>query len=281
MKHIGLFEGIGGFSLAARWMGWQTIAMSEIDPFCQRVLSYHFPNATIHGDIKQTDFTIYRGQCDILTGGFPCQPYSISGKRLGKDDDRHLWPWMLEAIKQVQPRWVVGENVRGLTNWQSGLVFHEVQADLEAAGYEVFPLLLPAAGVGAPHERYRIWFVAYASSAGRGQFNVASKPVQKEHVAGLCDSRVDTHTIEQRLWREGDRAGRSELSDENGPGGYWAGFPAQSPVCHGDDGLSARLDAITFSKWRRQSIKAGGNAIVPQVAYEIYKAIQAYDNQNQ
>jgi DNA (cytosine-5)-methyltransferase 1 len=97
LKHIGLFEGIGGFSLAAEWMGWETIAWSEWNEFGQKVLSYHFPKAKGYGDITKTDFTIYRGQCDILTGGFPCQPYSISGKRKGKEDERHLWPEMLRA----------------------------------------------------------------------------------------------------------------------------------------------------------------------------------------
>ena len=107
MKHIGLFEGIGGFSLAARWMGWETIAWCEWNEFGQKILKHHFPKAKPHGDITKTDFTIYRGQCDLLTGGFPCQPYSAAGKRLGKADDRHLWPEMLRAIREIQPSWVV------------------------------------------------------------------------------------------------------------------------------------------------------------------------------
>ena len=114
MKHIGLFEGIGGFSLAARWMGWETVAWCEWDPFCQHILKYHFPNAEGFGDIKKTDFTKYANRIDILTGGFPCQPYSMAGKRKGKDDERHLWPEMLRAICEIQPTWVVGENVSGL-----------------------------------------------------------------------------------------------------------------------------------------------------------------------
>lgn len=120
MNHLGLFEGIGGFSLAARWAGWHTVAWCEINPFGQQVLKYHFPNAKGHDDITKTDFTIYRGTVDIITGGFPCQPYSTAGKRLGKDDERHLWPQMLRAIREVQPRWVVGENVSGLVNWSGG-----------------------------------------------------------------------------------------------------------------------------------------------------------------
>ena len=111
MKHIGLFEGIGGFSLAARWAGWETIAWCEWNEFGQRVLRHHFPEAIGHGDITKTDFTPYADTIDILTGGFPCQPYSLAGKRKGKDDERHLWPEMLRAIREIRPRWVVGENV--------------------------------------------------------------------------------------------------------------------------------------------------------------------------
>lgn len=164
MRHIGLFAGIGGFELAARWMGWNTIAWCEWDSFCQKVLSYHFPEAKGYGDIKQTDFTQYRGQCDILTGGFPCQPYSVAGKRLGKEDERHLWPEMLRVIREVRPRWIIGENVRGLLSWNEGVVFDEVCSDLESEGYEVQAFIIPAASVNAPHRRDRIWFVAYSDS---------------------------------------------------------------------------------------------------------------------
>ena len=117
MNHIGLFEGIGGFSLAGRWMGWETLAWCEWNPFGQKVLKYHFPKATGHGDITKTDFTIYRGKCDILTGGFPCQPYSVAGKRKGKEDERHLWPEMLRAIREISPRWVVGEMMGFPSDW--------------------------------------------------------------------------------------------------------------------------------------------------------------------
>lgn len=156
MTHGSLFSGIGGFDLAAEWMGWTNVFHCEIDTFCQNVLKYHFPNSIMHDDIKQTDFTIYRDRIDILTGGFPCQPFSAAGKRKGKEDDRHLWPEMLRAIREIQPRWVVGENVFGITNWNGGMVFDEVQADLEAEGYEVQPFILPACAVNAPHRRDRV-----------------------------------------------------------------------------------------------------------------------------
>lgn len=166
MTHASLFTGIGGFDLAAEWMGWKNIFQCEIDEYCNKLLKQNFTHTIKHGNIKEADFTKYKGTIDILSGGFPCQPYSTAGKRLGTEDDRHLWPEMLRAIREIQPRWVVGENVRGLTNWNGGLVFDEVQSNLENEGYEVTPFLLPAASVNAPHRRDRIWFIAYAGGYG-------------------------------------------------------------------------------------------------------------------
>jgi DNA (cytosine-5)-methyltransferase 1 len=338
MKHIGLFEGIGGFLLAARWMGWEPVAWCEWDEFCQKVLKYHFPEAQQHGDITKTDFTRYAGQIDILTGGFPCQPYSSAGKRLGKEDDRHLWPEMLRAIREIQPRWVVGENVRGLTNWNGGLVFDEVQADLENEGYEVTPYLLPACAVNAPHRRDRIWFVAYRNesttrppgTSGGIESNWGkndSKPElwseqAKQHIGCGELLRDVTNSCKEQFKERGnlngdgpneaqggagvyDRAARlsedgvstnaCEMRRENGIHGgqqrwqtgergdlyqkpNWQQFPTQSPICSRNDGISDRLAGITFSKHREKSIGAYGNAIVPQVAYQIFKAIKEYEN---
>jgi hypothetical protein len=117
MTHASLFSGIGGFDLAAEWMGWENLFHCEWNPFGQRVLKHHFPNSISYNDITKTDFSIHRGQVDILTGGFPCQPYSSAGKRLGKADERHLWPEMLRTIKEVKPTWIVGENVLGIVKW--------------------------------------------------------------------------------------------------------------------------------------------------------------------
>lgn len=134
--------------------------------FCRKVLKYHFPNAEQYEDIRTTDFTVWKDRIDVLTGGFPCQPFSLAGKRRGTEDDRYLWPAMLDVIRTVRPRWVVGENVYGIVNWSEGLVFEQVCADLEAAGYEVQPYIIPACGVGAPHRRDRCWFVAHRTDAG-------------------------------------------------------------------------------------------------------------------
>lgn len=303
MKQIGLFAGIGGFELAARWVGWETIAVSEIDPFCQKILSYHFPGAQLHGDIKTTDFTGYRGQCDIITGGFPCQPFSAAGKRRGTADERYLWPEMLRVINEVKPRWVIGENVRGLVNWDGGLVFNTVCTELENIGYEVQPFIIPACGVNAPHRRDRIWFIANATDGGyrgrsgerRGDQRGELLPDERKRdalgreIAGRCGGGND---YEQNVF-DASSVGRNALNNEygnteqgqsgrefgatNSTRNAWDGFPTQPPVCGGNDGFPDGLDGITFSKWRKESIKGYGNAIVPQVAYEIYKAIMLYE----
>jgi DNA (cytosine-5)-methyltransferase 1 len=288
LKHIGLFEGIGGFSLAAKWMGWDTIAWCEIEPFCQKVLNYHFPSAKQHNDIKTTDFAIYRGKCDLLTGGFPCQPYSISGKRKGKEDNRHLWPEMHRAIREIQPRWVVAENVYGLINWNRGMVFNEVQTDLEASGYEVWPYVLPACAVGAPHRRDRVWFISrLISDSNNNGFRFAKEFEKRLENNGnrislndfnsFYDTGDASDTQRIRSSRQEYRQTKSGQFTEKNTGIEWQNFPTQSPVCSRDDGLSDRLDGITFPKWRNESIKAYGNAIVPQVAYEIFKAINLFE----
>lgn len=166
MTHGSSFSGIGGFDLAAEWVGWQNLFNCEIDPFCQTVLKHHFPDAEQFTDIRTADFARYKGRIDVFTGGFPCQPFSTAGKQKGTEDDRYLWPAMLGVIRVIRPRWVVGENVYGIVSWSDGLVFEQVCADLEAEGYEVQPYVLPACGVGAPHQRYRTWFVAHRANAG-------------------------------------------------------------------------------------------------------------------
>jgi hypothetical protein len=151
MTHGSSFSGIGGFDLAAEWVGWQNLFNCEIDLFCQTVLKHHFPNAEQFTDIRTADFAVYRGLIDVFTGGFPCQSFSVAGKRKGTEDDRYLWPEMLGVIRVVRPRWVVGENVYGIVSWSDGLVFEQVCADLEAEGYEVQPYVLPACGVDTGH----------------------------------------------------------------------------------------------------------------------------------
>lgn len=409
MIHVSLFSGIGGFELAAEWMGWRNLVSCDINEFGNKVREYYWPEGYCHKDVKTLTYeTInselsarfgpgWRDQDIILTGGFPCQPYSAAGKRKGKDDERHLWPEMLRVIREVKPTFIVGENVRGLINWNGGMVFDEVCADLEAHGYEVQPVLLAACAVGAPHRRDRIWFVAKkvnSDTPGDGLYDQPTQEYQERAnpeqsgtrwqrtFEGLgdgepttdsdptrCQDRTKQHRGKQasngkgqhsfgryslgsttdsdsdgQLPNHGDRkidpseGGQHALGDlepshgdgdapdtkgrrsrqqleedkrrqnrrpdhdgkngdatdtdakrlegskwrfSNGQGpafdsqpNYWQDFPTQSPVCGGDDGLPTQLDNITFSKWRNESIKAYGNAIVPQVAYEIFKIIE-------
>jgi DNA (cytosine-5)-methyltransferase 1 len=316
MNHGSLFSGIGGFDLAAEWAGWENVFHCEWNPFGQKVLKHYWPQAESFNDITKTDFTPYANKIDILTGGFPCQPYSSAGKRKGKEDERHLWPEMLRAIREIRPRWVVGENVLGLINWSRGLVFHEVQDDLETAGYEVQPFLLPAAAVGAPHRRDRIWFIAYSNSARLQKARTEQQTTRFEQYGELGGVAPNTnsngqhkrnsqHEINtsktwinaQRNIEQGNYNGNAtdtkdkrqkyalenrELEGRRFGQSYkryfWHSFPSQSPICGGNDGLPTELDGITFSKWRNESIKAYGNAIVPQVVYQIFKAINEYES---
>jgi len=249
MNHGSLFSGGGGFDLAAEMMGWNNIFHCEIDPFCNRILNHYWPDAQSINNIREFNAKQFKGKIDILTGGFPCQPFSEAGKRKGTNDNRYLWPDMLRVIQEIQPTWVVAENVYGIVSWNEGMVFEQVHAGLEAAGYEVQAFVLPACGVGAPHRRYRVWFVAHTNSTrleGGAYTREAARSWQRQvkQFARLCSS------------------------------GYWRNWPTQSPVCRGDDGLPCELDGISVSKWRRESIKMYGNAIVPQVALQIFNVIE-------
>lgn len=348
LTHASLFSGIGGFDYAAALLGWINIFDCEIDAFCRKVLEYHFPNSVHYGDITKQIFKEWRGKIDVLSGGFPCQPFSLAGQRKGADDNRYLWPQMLRVIREIRPTWVVGENVAGiLTMVQPGAevevggqaslfgedyrkrvlhrqeyVIETICRDLEREGYASEPLLIPACAVGAPHRRDRIWFIAHRTNAGtetmqftgeNGIYAVGTSSHTDGDRYTSCGTscRIEKERRE-RAAMSGQRGGRCErfngldgfsrdVTDTNSKGLQgeriygkhsetkkesfnkqsfgcirtpWQNFPTQSPICIGDDGISGRLDGITFSKWRQESVKAYGNAIVPQVAYEIFKAIE-------
>jgi DNA (cytosine-5)-methyltransferase 1 len=287
MKHGSLFSGIGGFDLAAEWMGWENVFHCEWNPFGQRVLKHYWPNAESFEDITKTDFTKYHGTIDIISGGFPCQPYSIGGKRLGNEDERHLWPHMLRAIEEIAPRFVVGENVRGLTNWNGGMVFDEVCSNLENIGYSVTPYLIPACATNAPHKRERIWFIAAntqseQSKRSKFEFNESCKSQQRQF--GGINSEMDDNHVANPTGDGGGKNNRfrkSRFIDKTRPVNEWADFPTQYPVCGRNDGVPSGLDGITFSKWRNESIKAYGNAVVPQVVFEIFKSIEKFEQINE
>lgn len=277
MKHLDLFSGIGGFALAGtRVWGdqYENVGFCDYEPFCQQVLKKHFPNSKIYGDIKKLDARAITA--DIVTGGFPCQPFSQAGHRKGTHDDRHLWPEMLRVIREVSPRWVVAENVRGITNWDGGLVFDSIQADLEAEGYEVLPFLLPASGVEAPHERCRTWFIAF-SNTNRSSGSIPILPQEgrqeseSKHTSWTCKGLADTDSIngprrniETTERRKGAR--RSFGLRSSARTGE-TGWPVEPSVCRVAHGIPNRVDRI----------KSLGNAIVPQVAEQIFKAIRAYE----
>ena len=378
LTHGSLFSGIGGPEIAAEIMGWKNVFHCEINPFGRKILDYWFPNSKSYEDITKTDFTEWRGKINVLTGGFPCQPFSCAGQRKGAEDDRYLWPEMLRAIREIQPDWVVGENVAGILSMvQPGSetalgreesLFGEVDRkrilhrqeyvvetvcnDLEREGYSVQPVVIPACAVGAPHRRDRVFFIAHRADAG-------VEGMQRKWENNILSGRAAPDTNSHR-WRDGknqqvtiaERKGTANIGTfrEDGTSSYsqcsgsgqiykevqseqpnghsfdsnggkrnvaysksqqserykseqptsgtteqkelgrsccennskyaireWKNFPTQSPVCSRDDGISTRLDGIAFSKWRQESIKAYGNAIVPQVMYEIFLAIESIE----
>lgn len=344
MTHGSLFSGIGGFELAAEWAGIDTLFNCEWNPFCRKILQYHFPNSESYEDITKTDFTKWRGKIDILTGGFPCQPFSIAGSRKGADDDRYLWPEMLRAIKEIRPAWVIGENVAGILtmalpgeeidmgmyqditgesyteNEERQLyVVERICQDFEHIGYSVQPVVIPACAVGAPHRRDRVWFIANCTDTGiKMQYswknkvptagfatnsqclggdkiheNIQSEQSERNWVdcngnkrvaSDIISERLPTIYIRQRINKEKwENEKRCSMQYSCYDGGALQtnrreNFPTQSPVCDRNDGISLGLAGISFSKWRQESIKALGNAIVPQVAYEIFKAIKTISN---
>ena len=283
MTHGSLFSGIGGFDLASEWAGFTNLFNCEWEEFPRKVLKHHFPNAEQYEDIHDFDATKYNGRIDILSGGFPCQPFSVAGKRKGSEDERHLWPEMLRIIRACEPRWIVGENVRGLVSWSNGLVFQEVCADLEALGYSVQSFIIPACATGAPHRRDRVWIVAHNHNRDRTEERLQTgRQVDVYRIEGNRNA-PDTqrlrleHGTQREILEESQGKVRERFAGYAKAEG-WTRFPTESPICGGDDGLPRELDGISFPKWRTESIKAYGNAIVPQVAYQIFQAINEYEN---
>ena len=229
LNHGSLFSGIGGFDLAAQWCGWNNIFQVEIDKFCQKVLHKNFPNTKKYEDIKKFKGTKYRGRIDVISGGFPCQPFSVAGKRKGKEDDRYLWDEMLRVISEIKPSFVVGENVTGILS----MGFGQMLTELESVGYRTETFIIPACAVNAPHKRERAWIVAYLPE-----------------IYGL--------------WSDKEKEGRQFQRCDEHRGCFeqeWVSVAAE--FCRVDDGISDRVD-------RLESL---GNAIVPQVAYNIFKSI--------
>lgn len=312
MRHLDLFSGIGGFALAAE-MVWPEAEhiFCDIEPFSQAVLRKHWPDAKIYGDIR-TLHGNENGAIDLLTGGFPCQPFSSAGKRKGTEDDRHLWPEMLRVIREATPRWIIGENVSGLLTWDGGMVLDSVLSDLEGSGYDAWPLVIPAAAVDAPHRRDRVWIIAHSTRRRLEGRDVSIRLRRSLETAtdtnGIREDVSDTQLIgrqarelkasgrpasERRTTpdqprRRGSALAHSDSIDvegsdaeatqgrqgprrsarlRGGTGGGPAKWPAEPSVGRVAHGVPSRVDRI----------KALGNAIVPQVAAQIMRAIKEAD----
>ncbi|MET6999388.1 DNA cytosine methyltransferase [Chitinophaga defluvii] len=375
MRHGSLFSGVGGFDLASKWMEWENVFQCEIDPFCRKVLACHFPKAKLFEDIKKMKGEQYYGTIDIISGGFPCQPFSLAGKRRGKNDDRYLWPEALRLITEIKPRWIVLENVAGLFSilepetlsqvevqaielFSTGAhqerdttilrvqrrVIGTIVSQISAAGY-LFPQLIdgtpvvmciPACSVGAPHRRDRVWIVAYANSIGSNVPQVTpincqridggqtwqettgessrcgslaageivtnsnsrfeqpttqcERPVGEPQgnelrrgVGAVGESRAFTDSYFERLQRrmhpaESPIPGKFSIAHDSWDyRNAWQNFPVESPICRRNDGVSPHLVDTTFQKWRNNCIRAFGNAIVPQVAFQLFQAIQSVE----
>lgn len=295
ITHIDLFSGIGGFALAAdRVFGDVKHIFCDNEPFAQEVLKKHWPTAPILKDIRT--FTNARGKKSrglpgvwqlaetsaresgvfILTGGFPCQPFSQAGRRKGEEDDRFLWPEMARVIKEFKPEWVIAENVRGLLTQGGGVVFERVCTDLESLGYEVQPIIIPAVAVGAPHRRDRVWFIAHRKGINEERpERQGSIGGESEEASGDGDSNAQ-NSISKRSGRrlESSRQvlGRKSAETKDArPSWETHWLEVATRLCRVDDGIPRRVD-------RNPRLKALGNAIVPQVAEEIMKAIKSCVN---
>ena len=230
IMHASLFSGIGAPELAAFWLGWQNVFHCEISEFCNTILNYWYPNSIGYENIKQADFSKWQGKIDVLTGGFPCQPFSSAGQRLGANDDRYLWPEMLRAIRQIQPSFVIGENVAGILSMvqpgeavkvgcttslfgegddiyrkEQQFVVETVCTDLEREGYTVQPFVIPACSVGAPHQRDRVWFIA--------RRNVPTPLDDTMHDGVLRGSCIDEGESEAQRPQERDEIQQPSESD--------------------------------------------------------------------
>jgi len=288
---LDLFSGIGGFSLGLERAGFETVAFCEIDKYCRLVLQKHWKDIKIYSDVREITRQQYEQDGlelpEIITGGFPCQPFSVAGRQKGSRDNRYLWPEMFRIIKEFKPRWIIAENVRGIINIQDGVVFEGVHADLESQNYETQTFIIPAAGVGAPHRRDRVWVVANSRRTIRGEQSsrnkesIGSGASQETKWSADSDSvarsserekiMADSKSIgsnvrkinqskkesgEERIFRS--EAGRvsSSINQHN----WWNIEPDVGRVADGVQGRTHRLKGL-------------GNAIVPQIAEEIGKAI--------
>ena len=286
---IDLCSGIGGFSYGLERTGYfETIQFVEIDSFCQKVLKKNFPNIPIHEDIN----TYKPVNADVVTAGFPCQPFSVAGLRKGINDDRNLWSETFRIITEAKPKWFIGENVEGIINISNGAVLQQIQKDLEKENFQVQCLVVPASGVGAWHQRKRVWIIANSNSRKRNECIHASKVCETKQERMDSDQERNRNTIRSKVERcsdeqtisntnskrlqghelQSDNLQEKDKSTINSNSSFerqqtW--WQTQSELCGVPNGISYELD-----KNRANRIKAVGNSICPEVIYEIGKAIK-------
>tara|TARA_R100000152_G_scaffold18594_1_gene10484 strand:- start:301 stop:1053 length:753 start_codon:yes stop_codon:yes gene_type:complete len=241
IKVLDICSGIGGFSLGLESTGkFETVAFCENESFCKKVLNKHWPDVPIYNDLKElgNDPEKIQEEFDLICGGVPCQPFSVAGRKKGKEDDRYLWPYMFEIIKHKTPSWVIVENVGGFVN----VALDDVCLDLETEGYSTQSFVIPACGIEAPHRRDRVWII------GRNMADTNTKGLQRGQ---------KTRNFEE------SRQGREQLltrQSEFFRGKNWESEPAVGRMANG---IPNRVDRL----------KALGNAIVPQIIYHIGLAI--------
>ena len=270
MRHVDLCSGIGGFALGFEWAGLsKPVMFCDFEPWCQKVLAKNWPSVPVANDVKDLASDPKRNvpDCDILTAGYPCQPFSLAGQRRGETDDRHIWPHIFKIVACKRPSWVVFENVYG--HLSMGL--DQVLSDLETEGYTTRPFIVPACGVNAPHKRDRIWIVGYTENIGRDWWAEAAGREGQTHQQEQSGSEV---------WREPSRPSE-DVADTDNAGreeqrwsvtaqkkhkaskcrGWWEVEPSVGRVA---DGIPRRVDRL----------KGLGNAIVPQIAMNIGSVIK-------
>lgn len=238
----------------------ETMAFCEINKFCQGILKKHWPNVPIYEDITKLNGKQFYGAIDLICGGFPCQPFSVAGKRKGKDDNRYLWPEMLRIVKESKPTWFIGENVAGIIN----MALEQVCVDLENEGYEVWPLVIPACAINAPHRRNRVWILAHSEHDGRN--TTKEQRGDGKAMDGAKEGQEGTfkpsgvHT--PAFMADTERQGLQKRQGGSKEAGTWqpaatgsSEWNIEPGVCRVVDGLPGRVDRI----------KALGNAVVPQI----------------
>lgn len=304
LTHASLFSGIGGAEIAAAWVGWKNVFHCDINEFGCEVLRFWFPESKEYHDISKTDFTEWGGLVDVLTAGFPCQPFSIAGKRRGEEDKRYLWPEAFRALREIRPTWFVGENVPGIISMVlpgeriemaqevnlfgenhidkevKRYIFDGICDDIESAGYEVQPFVIPACAVGAPHRRDRVWILARRKDGGLPK-DTNSHGCKRNLPEGESDTgfkRMSSARVERRLRQTvAENSGR-DIPRFDG----WKGFPSERPFFGGDDGIPERLAGLSIPVeiWNRKALEALGNAWVPEIAYEIFRLIDIVENES-